>query len=184
MSAASADPFDYEGVLRACAAERLDALRQLYEHEADRLFGVALRIVRRRDLAEDIVHECFLQVWRKAETFDPQRGNGRAWLSTIVRNRALNVLRDGGRIESLPDGALDAVPDVADDPARAFERIDDAARLKRCLAGLDDMKRTSILLAYVDGFSRSEIAGRLGAPENTVKAWIRRGLLALRECLQ
>lgn len=176
--------FDYEAALKACAARRVDGLKRLYEHEADRLLGVALRIVRRRDLAEDVVHEAFVQVWARAESFDPARGSGRAWLSTIVRNRALNALRAGRRTDELDQDTLEKTPDCADDPAAALERVDDAARLKRCLENLDESKRTSIMLAYVDGYTQTEIAERLGAPHNTVKAWIRRGLLALRECLQ
>lgn len=184
MFATSVTEFDYETTLRECAARRVEALHRLYEHEADRLLGVALRIVRHRDLAEDILHEAFIQIWRMAHTFDSARGSGRAWLSTIVRNRALNVLRAGRRTQPIDDGALDAIPDCAEKPDETLERIDDEVRLKRCLQNLDDMKRTSILLAYVDGLSQSEIAERLGTSHNTVKSWVRRGLLALRECLQ
>ena len=179
-----ADGFDYETALRGCAAGRVDALRRLYEHEADRLLGVALRLVRRRDLAEDVVHDAFVQVWRQAARFDPARGSGRAWLSTIVRNGALNALRAGRRTGPLDEAALAEIEDCAEKPDEALERVDDHARLKRCLEGLDPMKRTSILLAYVDGFSQTQIAERLGTPHNTVKAWVRRGLLSLRECLQ
>lgn len=184
MLAAASDRFDYDGTLRACAQQRIEALRDLYEHEADRLLGIAVRILRDRDLAEDVVHEVFIQVWRNAGTFNPRRGSGRAWLTTILRNRAFNVLRSRRRTEPLDPEALLDLPDCAEKPDEALERIDEGARLKLCLKQLDEMKRTSILLAYVDGLSQTQIAERLNTPHNTIKAWIRRGLLALRECLK
>lgn len=180
----AAEVFDYDSALRGCAAGRQAALRRLYDHEADRLLGIALRIVRRRDVAEDVLHEAFIQVWRHAGSFDASRGSGRAWLSTIVRNRALNALRADHRRTELDETAFAELPDPAESPDEALARVDDTARLKRCLQELDDQKRTSILLAYVDGLSQSQIAERLDTPHNTVKAWVRRGLLALRECLQ
>ena len=176
--------FDYESALRDCASGKQAALRRLYVHEADRLMGIALRIVRRRDLAEDVVHEAFMQVWRSAGSFEPSRGSGRVWLSTIVRNRAFKTLRADQRTAEFDEAAFAELPDSADNPAEALARIDDNARLKQCLQDLDEQKRTSILLAYVDGLTQTQIAERLKTPHNTVKAWVRRGLLALRECLQ
>lgn len=184
MQHATQEAFDYAAMLRACAERRPEAMRALYEREAPRLLGIALRVVRRRDVAEDVVQEIFVQLWHRAATFDPERGSARAWLGTITRNRAINALRQRGRDVELGAAGLDDVPDSADDPAKALARIEDRAALKHCLGELDETRRTCILLAYVDGYSQSQIADRLNVPLNTAKTWIRRGLISLRECLQ
>lgn len=175
--------FDYEQALMACARGDQHELRRIYEREASRLLGVAYRILRRRDLADEAVHDAFLQIWQKAATFDPARGSARGWIYTVVRHRALNVLRDTSR-EALSDQPhLEELPDAESDPLNYISRMSDATSLSRCLDQLDQPKRTSILLAYVDGYTHQQIAVRLNAPLGTVKAWIRRGLISLRECL-
>lgn len=176
--------FDYASTLQARAQGRPDALRALYEQEAARLVGIAHRILRRRDLAEDVVHEVFVQIWRDAARFNPERGSGRAWLGTILRNRALNVVRQQARLGVLDESGLHAVPDHADDPAAALERLEEGEALKKCLGELEPVRRRCILLAYVDGLTQSEIADTLSVPLNTAKSWVRRSLLSLRECLQ
>ncbi|MGH8727864.1 MAG: sigma-70 family RNA polymerase sigma factor [Burkholderiales bacterium] len=175
--------FDYESALMACARGDQRELQKIYEREASRLLGVAYRILRRRDLADEAVHDAFLQIWQKAATFDPARGSGRGWIYTVVRHRALNMLRDLSR-ETLSDGEhFDDVADAESDPLDYLSRMSDATSLTHCLERLDEPKRTSILLAFVDGYTHQEIAARLNAPLGTVKAWIRRGLLSLKECL-
>jgi len=175
--------FDYESALAACATGDRGALRRLYDEEAGRLVSVALRIVRRRELAEDVVHDAFLAVWQRAGTYDPALGSARGWIYTIVRNRALNVVRDGKR-EDLSD-AMDLAPEfeagalVTD----AVERLAMESRLRRCLERLDKEKRESVLLSYVTGYSHGEIAGHLGVPLGTVKSWVKRGLSALKDCM-
>ncbi|MET0982663.1 MAG: sigma-70 family RNA polymerase sigma factor, partial [Telluria sp.] len=150
--------------------------------------GVALRILRRRQVAEDVLHDAFLNIWTKARSFDPARGEGRGWIYSIVRNQALSVARSSRRevqadaeaIDTLDaDAALAAGAGLAD----AFERRQDLGRLHDCLTGLDPAKRNSILYAYVDGCSHAEIAARMQSPLGTIKAWIKRGLSALRECM-
>ncbi|MBB4004120.1 sigma-70 family RNA polymerase sigma factor [Aurantimonas endophytica] len=176
--------FDHAAAILACARGRHEALKALYDEDAARLLGIAMRILRRRDVAEDVVQEVFISVWRKADSFDAGRGNGRAWLSRITRNAALNRLRAMRPTAELDEARLDEVPDDADDPHAALSRLEDASLLKACLERLDEAKRRAILLAYVDGCSQTEIAERMAMPHNTVKSWIRRGLLLLRECLQ
>ncbi|MGE0660990.1 MAG: sigma-70 family RNA polymerase sigma factor [Reyranellaceae bacterium] len=168
--------------LARCASGDRLALRILFDNESGRMLAVAHRILRRRDLAEEIVQEAFVRIWRGAVAFDPSLGSPRSWIYAIVRNLALNAVRDGRREILSDDGAVEV-------DARASESIDvldhmtEASALRRCLERLDDNRRNSLLLAYVGGFSHGEIAGRLRVPLGTVKAWIRRGLLALRECL-
>lgn len=176
--------FDYAAVITASARRQPDALRALYDHDASRLLGIAYRIVRRRDVAEDIVHELFVELWHRDLGFDPSRGSGRSWLGTIVRNRALKAARRDVRVVSIDPTALERVPDSADDPAAALARLDDNEALRTCLEQLDQQRQSCILLAYVEGLSQTEIAQRLNVPHNTAKSWIRRSLAALRECLE
>ncbi len=175
--------FDHASALAACAAGDRKALKRLYDEEVGRLVAVALRIVRRRELAEEVVHDAFISIWQRAGSFDPSLGSARGWIYTVVRNRALNVVRDSRRedltdIDTMVD-ALDAGAVVAD----AFEQLAHASRLRQCLEGLDAKKRESVLMSYVTGFSHGEIAGRLGVPLGTVKSWVKRGLAALKDCM-
>jgi RNA polymerase sigma-70 factor (ECF subfamily) len=160
-----------------------DALGALFSLEAGRLIAVARRIVRRLELAEDIVQESFVAAWRHAPTFDPDRGRARAWLGTIVRNRALNAIRDGSRVDLVTETGLTAYGDRSQDAAAAISLLGEREALRICLERLEPKRRRSILLSYVVGYSHGEIAADLDVPVGTVKAWIRRGVVALQECL-
>ncbi len=175
--------FDYEASLRACAKGNRDGLRMLFEQEAGRLLTVARRIVRRRDIAEEVVQEAFLRIWRKADQFDPRLGSARGWVYTIVRNRALDVIRDNAREELTDDSHLETLLHDERSVDDAFQQLAANSRLRHCLQMLDARRRTCLLLAYVAGFSHGEIAGRLGLPLGTAKSWIRRTVDVLKECL-
>ena len=180
--------FDYEAALAACAHGDQRALRNIYDRDGRRLMGVALRIVRRRQVAEDVLHDAFLAIWTRSRSFDPVRGAGRGWIYTIVRNQALDVVRGSSREVQADEDALDAFQaDAVEDNGAglvdALERRQDMGRLHDCLVGLDASKRDSILYAYVDGCSHAEIAARMQSPLGTIKAWIKRGLSALKECM-
>ena len=180
------DGFDYNLALAACARGDHAALRRIYDRDSRSLLGVALRIVRHRQIAEDVLHDAFLNIWTRAHSFDPARGAGRGWIYSVVRNQALSLVRSGEREIGVDQDVLDhlGVAAAADAGiADAFELREDLGRLHDCLVGLDPAKRNSILYAYVDGCSHSEIAERLASPLGTVKTWIKRGLSALRECM-
>ena len=147
------------------------------------MLGVALRLVRRRAVAEEVVHDAFLQVWRRAASFDPARGAARPWLYAILRNRALTILRGEGRMELVEDFEPMGLVSEEEAPDAAVERLSDGGRLRRCLEGLEPQRRNVVVLAYIQGLSHGELAGRLGVPLGTVKSWIRRSLSALRECM-
>lgn len=159
------------------------ALGELFASEAGRLIAIARRILRRPDLAEEVVQESFLAAWRNAASFDARRGHARAWLTTIVKNRALNLVRDGGRLELMDDKALAGFKERASDADNAFDALSEGDALRHCLEQLEPQRRRCILLAYVVGYSHGEIAADIKAPVGTVKAWIRRGTIALQECL-
>lgn len=175
--------FDYAGTLQACARGDRHALRALYDEEAARLIAVAQRIVRRRELAEEVVQDGFIQIWQKASTFDASIGSARAWIYTIVRHRALNVIRDGAREDLLDADELAAIQDnsaIVDD---AFGRLATESRLRGCLEAMEREKRDSLLLSYVAGYSHGEIAGLMRVPIGTAKSWVRRALMALKDCM-
>lgn len=169
--------------LAACAAGDKSGLRQLYDQEAPRMIGVALRIIRRRDLAEDIVHDAFMRIWRAAGRYDSSLGSPRAWIYAIVRNLAIDSIRNSQREEFVDDEQLAGMIDSASETTPFFERLSESNALRRCLQGLEPKRRASLLMAYAQGCSHGEIAGKLGVPLGTVKAWIRRSLTALRECM-
>jgi RNA polymerase sigma-70 factor (ECF subfamily) len=174
---------DLKDALQRCAAGDRAALRVIYESECPPMIGVALRIVKRRELAEEVVQEAFVKIWRNAHRYDPALGPPKAWLYQIVRNQALNVLRDGRREDLVDEVPEDATSEASIEAYNATQRLPETHALRRCLEGLDAKRRTSLLMAYVDGFSHGEIAGRLAVPLGTVKAWIRRSLVSLKECM-
>lgn len=181
---ADSTSFDYNAALQACALGDELALQRIYLQESKRLLGVALRIVRQRQLAEDVVHDAFVSIWNKAASFDAQRGDGRGWVYSIVRHQALNILRERDREMYADEEALDHMQQQNQELiVDQFELNASLGKLQDCLSHLDSAKRNSILCAYVDGCSHSEIAQRLNAPLGSVKAWVKRGLTALRECM-
>ncbi len=174
-----------QNALMACAAGDRAGLATIYQSEAARMVTIAQRILRRHDLAEEIVQEAFLQIWNKAGQYQPDRGSARGWLYAVVRSRALNAIRDGRREELADTDSLEQLQDEAADSLYTdlYEELDQASRLRSCLSRLDALRRKTVLMAYVSGYSHGEIAGRLRLPLGTAKAWIRRSLGALRECM-
>ncbi len=173
---------DLAGLLNAVAAGDRAALRALYQRQSVRLFGVANAILRDRDLAADALQDAFLRVASRAGQFDAARGTPEAWLGAIARHAVLDVIRARGREIPTDD------PHLVDDAIgpEAEERLSasmEGRRLRACLDGLEPKNREGIVLAFVHGLSHPQIAERLGTPLGTVKSWIRRGLLALKECL-
>ena len=171
--------FDYESALAACARGESYALESLYVQESRWLLGVCRRILRDTALAEDALQDAFLQVWQHAHTYDRNLGSARGWIYTVVRHRALNLARTLGREIAQEDPHA-----LLDEPGQREEnRYGDALDIDRCLAGLDESRRESILLAFLDGYSHEQVAKALTTPLGTVKSWIRRGLIALKDCL-
>jgi RNA polymerase sigma-70 factor (ECF subfamily) len=126
-----------------CAGGDSAALRAMYDLEAGKMLGVAYRILRRRDLAEEAVQDAFVQIWRKAASFDSERGGtGRGWIYAVLRNRALSILRDGRR-EDLTENplSLEAI-DNAPDPEAIVVRLSQNSRLKHCLELIGERQRT------------------------------------------
>lgn len=159
-------------------------MRALYEREARWLLGVAHRIVRDRERAEDVLHDAFMQVWEHAGSFQPALGSARGWIYTVVRHAALKAAREPGRLQVMDVPELTALSDAQQraEPA-GEERGLDVDGLERCLQRLEASRRACVVLAFVEGHTHEQIAAQLDTPLGTVKSWIRRSLASLKECL-
>lgn len=175
-------------LLGAVAGGDRAALGEVYDLTGARLFGVALRLLRRRDLAEEVLHDAFLRVWARAGSYSSDRGAALAWLTTLVRHVALDNLRRRRRevsLEDAPELAEAAEVEAGDDgPFARVSTTSEGRALMGCLGELEREPRLCILLAYRDGYSHEELARLLGRPLGTVKSWVRRSLLRLRQCLE
>ena len=162
-------------LLRRLAGGDADALREFYDLYAGLANGLALRILRRASEAEDVVQEVFVQVWRQASRYDPERGSPQAWLGIMTRTRALDRLR---RLASRREEPGEGAPVALQVP-----KTDEALAVKGALDILTEDQRRALELAYYEGLTQLEIAERLGEPLGTVKTRIRSALIRLRETL-
>jgi RNA polymerase sigma factor (sigma-70 family) len=174
---------DLASLLRDIAQGRVESFRRLYDIEAARMLGISFRILKRRALAEEAVHDALLSVWNHAARYERAQGSAHAWLYTIVRNRALSILRGESRTELTDDIESLETASEAENPEDIASRLSDTEALKHCLQALPATPRQAVLLAYVQGLTHGEIAARLNMPLGTIKSRIRRSLIALKECL-
>ncbi|EXI73202.1 MAG TPA: sigma-70 family RNA polymerase sigma factor [Candidatus Accumulibacter phosphatis] len=158
------------------------ALGELYDALAGRVYGLALRIVRQVQTAEEVTEDTFWQIWRQAPRFDPLRGSVLAWVLTIARSRALDAVRRLDRAEPLDEERLATVA-VDSDPQDLLQAVQQQHRLHAALGTLDALPRQLLALAFFRGLSHEEIASQMSMPLGTVKSHIRRALLRLRELL-
>lgn len=162
------------------------ALADLYDATSHILYGLLLRMLRRPEWAQEALQDCYIRVWQRAETYTPDKGEPLAWLIGNARYRALDLLRADrdrtGRIDCNEQTLLD-LPSSEPSPEDRAVESEGLGRLSRCLRGLTEVQRKSVLLAYYEGYSHQELSLAMNAPLGTVKAWLRRGLARLRECL-
>jgi RNA polymerase sigma-70 factor, ECF subfamily len=175
---------NYETALIECAAGSQSAVGKIYAREKDQLRAVAHRIVHDRSRAEDVIHDAFAQILRYAKNFDPARGSARGWIYTIVRNTALKMQEKARRELALKDDTLNAIYAREQAIPNPASRIPDSMTLRTMLDQLEPKRRASLLLAIIDGRTHEEIADYLQVPIGTVKAWIRRELVAMRRQLE
>jgi RNA polymerase sigma-70 factor, ECF subfamily len=182
-TASSTDDAD-RAVLALVIAGQLDALQELYDRYRVMAYSIALRITTDASLAEDVVQDAFLGVWRNAARYAEGRGSVKTWLLSIVHHRAVDAVRRRRPTVELPEReeaapAALTLPDIWQEVAGNLDR----ARIAEALASLSDVQREAIELAYWAGLTQQEIAERTGAPLGTVKSRVRLGLLALRRAL-
>jgi RNA polymerase sigma-70 factor (ECF subfamily) len=173
------------GLLKATAGGDEAAFDRLYGATSAKLFGVIARIIRQRDVAEEILQETYLRIWDHAGDYRFDKGRPMTWMITIARNRALDCLRRQRPERPLDDSpGRDAWPDPDPGPLDLAIAGESAQALRRCLDELGEEQRSCITLAYVEGYTHDELARRLACPLGTVKSWIRRGLAHLKSCLE
>ncbi len=168
-------------LLRRCAQADGKAFRELYDICSTKLYGVALRITRNPALASDAVHDAMLQVWRNADRYSLDRGSAEGWLVSLVRYRALDIIRKHGRETTGVE-----IPEQVDEDPDALSRLvshSDSVALRACLETVDAPRRRLVILAFIEGLTQNEVAQRVGQPLGTVKSSIRRALMSLRSCL-
>ena len=190
ITAPNAEPADRNrrltDLLHAVAQGREQAFRELYELVSPQLFAVLLRILKRRDLAEEALQDALLSVWRNAASYSAEKGAPMTWLVSICRYRALDSLRRTRHEVRLDPGNEDDAPtELANESGEAdFVSKAEERALEECMGRLSDGQRASIRLACVDGCTQEEIAAQLRSPVGTVKSWVRRGLESLKRCLE
>ncbi|ROR05138.1 RNA polymerase sigma factor [Erwinia sp. JUb26] len=168
-------------LIRAVAAGDKRAFEALYRSYSPYLFAIALRLLHRRGWAEEVLHDSFLTLWQRADTFDPTLSAPKTWLTNIVRHRAIDYLRlqDNRVLELDDENDTVAGENEHDHPPTTTE----SRRLLTCMDALPAEQRQSVVLAYHHGLSHSEIALHLQQPAGTVKSWIRRALMHLKGCV-
>ena len=172
-------------LLKDIALGNRQAFEKLYRDSSPQLFAICLRIVSQRSEAEDVLQEVFATVWRKAAQFDVERAGAMSWLAMIARNKAIDRLRSQPQARKFePLELADEIADPIASPQRDAQAAGERDRLDECMKRLDDRRRSLIRAAFFDGSTYEELAARVGSPLGTVKSWIRRGLLQLRECLE
>jgi len=198
--AAGADDLETRlvGWLSRCALGDRQAFRLLYDATSPRLLGVVAKMVGRGAQAEDLLQDVYVRIWKAAGQYRPGAGSPMAWMAATARYRAIDHLRSRGArpevaIGDLPshagadagdDDPTQRVVDPGPGPARTFEARSEAEAVQFCLDTLQGSQQQSISLAYYQGLSHGEIAAHLGAPLGSVKTWVRRGLVALKTCLE
>lgn len=163
------------------------AFAELYQKSSAHLYALLLRILQRRDWAEEALQDCFLRVWQKSESYEPARGAPLTWLMTIARYRALDLLRARRPEVGMPEEGEEpplTLADPGEDPLQRASETEGVDRLGECLRGLQEEQRRSVVLAYYEGYTHQELARAMRAPLGTVKSWVRRGLTRLRDCLE
>jgi RNA polymerase sigma-70 factor (ECF subfamily) len=166
-------------LLQRCAARDPAAFRALYDKTSPILFGRLLRMLRRRSVAEEALQEVYVRIWERAVQFEAHRGRALAWMVTIARYCAIDLMRRE-RVTLVGDDALAEVADESGAEAGAFDKPD---HFDECIGQLPEHTRRCLTLAFVEGRSHDEIARLTTNPLGSVKSWIRRGLLSLKHCL-
>ena len=185
------DPQQLKTWLAAVAKKDSQSFRLLYDATSPKLFGFVLRILIKRELAEEVLQESFVSIWNNAASYQPHLAAPMTWMTTIVRNKAFDMLRKADKAvekveidnDNFDKEVMEALESQDPTPLEALQLTDDAKALARCFSRLEGLHRQAIALAFYHDLSHSEVAEQLKQPLGTIKTWIRRGLERLRLCL-
>ncbi|HEX4296777.1 MAG TPA: sigma-70 family RNA polymerase sigma factor [Devosia sp.] len=178
----ASDTADIADLIARCALRDRQAFRNLYGRTSAKLYGVTLRILKDRSEADEALQEVYVKIWQRADRYVPGGYSPISWLVAVARNHSLDVLRARKPRSEDIDLALD-VADAGPNPEQAEADRGERARIDNCLAQLDAEKADAVRGAYLDGYSYEELSARHQVPLNTMRTWLRRSLLKLRECL-
>jgi len=187
-AAAQSDPAQLRSWLQAAARHDRTAFRSLYDASSPRLYGLALRILGRRELAEEVLQESFVAIWHHAGEYESALSAPMTWMTTIVRNRAFDLLRRNRHDVALDADAMDrhaaeALDGLSMTPPATLQMSGEAQALADCMAALEEKHRQVVGMAFFHDLSHSDVAQKLALPLGTVKTWIRRSLVRLHACL-
>ena len=182
-SATDADASRIEALLRGTARRSQKDFKMLVEAMSAKIYGILVAMLRDRDQARDALQVTFARIWLRAASYDPDRGSAEAWMTQIARNHAIDVLRRRKRLAEVQPEEYQEIADTAPTAERRLELRGELGKVLDCLNRIDPKKAEAIRLSYIQGLSYAELADRMGTPLNTIRTWLRRGLVALRECV-
>jgi RNA polymerase sigma-70 factor (ECF subfamily) len=179
-----------KALLAACARRDRAAFASLYQATSPKLFGVAVRMLKREDWAEEVLQDCYVSIWNNAGGYSAALSAPMTWMTSIVRNRCLDWLRRPVLevvLHNDDEDGDDPLERMATDDPGPLERLaasGDARALAECMGSLDAKMRQAIALAFYEGLTHTELAAHMRQPLGTVKTWVRRGLERLKGCLE
>lgn len=182
-SSAPASTDRLTALLQGVARQDRAAFAELYEATSAKLYGTVLRILRDEGRADEVVQEVYVMLWQKAAQFEAGRASPITWMATIARHAAIDERRRQPTARLEPEEALAQTPSGDPGARERLERTQDARRLHACLEELETDRRDMVRLAYLEGWSRAELAAHFTQPVNTVKTWLHRALKQLKGCL-
>lgn len=168
---------------RVVAQDRI-AFRDLYSNTSSKLFGVLLRILPNRAEAEDALQEVFTRVWLRAGRFDPEKGRAMTWLISVARNHAIDRLRMRVEATTATEDESDTLVDKTPNAEASLIAKGQARRIVDCMATLEPERAKAVQGAYLGGLSYVDLSAKFNVPLNTMRTWLRRSLLQLKECLE
>jgi len=174
-----------ESLLARSAMRDANAFERLYQIASPKLFGLAVHLLKRKDLAEDVLQEAFVKIWHNASSYHPEKGSAMVWMTSIVRYRALDVVRSK-HYKSTDSGETgeQLMDEFTTSPLDELLQDSELKTLVDCMDELQETQKKSILLAFYEGNTHHELAEKLKVPLGTVKSWIRRGLDRVKRCLK
>ncbi|MGR3363263.1 MAG: sigma-70 family RNA polymerase sigma factor [Maritimibacter harenae] len=173
---------EIDGWIARCALGDRGAFQSLYDHTSAKLFGVTLRVLKDRSEAEDALQDIYVKVWRNAKRYSSGGASPMTWLITIARNHAIDRLR--ARRDTEGDDAIAAMPDRAPGPEARAVAASEARRVEECFDTLEPDRAQAVRRAYLDGETYADLARHFEVPLNTMRTWLRRSLIKLKECLE